>query len=395
MSRPRTAPPWRMPSWPRWPTSCADGPAGFDIGLLSKQGEEWVLITQVRDARQAGRLLVLHPGAHRRHALPAVGSGVGEAQRQARTRSSRPSSRDQFRRAVLAFPDEDVLVGTRFIDPGGFQAFKGLEDICPRPGHKPTRRGAGLEPAPGQALRRRGPHRRPHLHRHRRRQRRRRASTSRRPSPRASPPTWPRFFEAARPRARRRAHRLRLGHGRGPGQQVLALTVPGSTGPAPERRWPAASGPGQQGLDHLVAATVDRRREGDQAGGRPCPRPGCAATGAVHAGRPCTRSRHGSSRSWPEPAEPAGQIGARPATELIGPSGSTTAIDGWSGRRSQNGIAGDGTPSNGCPWGAAAGAAFARTRRPVQPPHRLGWPGQATAPPAGAGRGRRRGPRPG
>src|ERR1700710_1131581 len=27
---------------------CAGGPAGFDIGLLSKQREEWVLITQGR-----------------------------------------------------------------------------------------------------------------------------------------------------------------------------------------------------------------------------------------------------------------------------------------------------------------------------------------------------------
>jgi hypothetical protein len=44
----------------------------------------------------------------------------------------------QFRRAVLAFPDEDVLIGTRFIDPGAFAAFKGLQDICPRPGHKPS-----------------------------------------------------------------------------------------------------------------------------------------------------------------------------------------------------------------------------------------------------------------
>ena len=43
---------------------------------------------------------------------------------------------DQFRRAVLAFPDEDVLIGTRFIEPGAFVAFDGLEDICPRPGHK-------------------------------------------------------------------------------------------------------------------------------------------------------------------------------------------------------------------------------------------------------------------
>jgi hypothetical protein len=31
-----------------------------------------------------------------------------------------------------------VLIGTRFIDPGGFEAFKDLEDICPRPGHKPS-----------------------------------------------------------------------------------------------------------------------------------------------------------------------------------------------------------------------------------------------------------------
>ena len=39
---------------------------------------------------------------------------------------------------MLAFPDEDVVVGTRFIDPGAFQSFRGLEDVCPRPGHKNT-----------------------------------------------------------------------------------------------------------------------------------------------------------------------------------------------------------------------------------------------------------------
>ena len=27
---------------------------------------------------------------------------------------------DQLRRALLAFPDEDVLIGTRMIDPGAF-----------------------------------------------------------------------------------------------------------------------------------------------------------------------------------------------------------------------------------------------------------------------------------
>ena len=55
---------------------------------------------------------------------------------------------DQFRRAVLAFPDEDVLVGTRFVDAGGFEAFKSLEDIVPRPDHKAT----GEERAWGRRL---------------------------------------------------------------------------------------------------------------------------------------------------------------------------------------------------------------------------------------------------
>ena len=123
---------------------CADGPAGFDIGLLSKQREEWVLITQGREDGKLRRLLVLHPRADRRHALPVVGSGLDQARRPSGTPSLKAVTADQFRRAVLAFPDEDVLVGTRFIDPGAFQAFKGLEDICPRPAtRRPARSGRG------------------------------------------------------------------------------------------------------------------------------------------------------------------------------------------------------------------------------------------------------------
>jgi hypothetical protein len=55
---------------------------------------------------------------------------------------------DQLRRAVLAFPDEDVLIGSRLLDAAGFQAFKGLEDVVPRPGHKAT----GEERAWGRRL---------------------------------------------------------------------------------------------------------------------------------------------------------------------------------------------------------------------------------------------------
>jgi hypothetical protein len=55
---------------------------------------------------------------------------------------------DQYRRALLAFPDEDVLVGTRMVDPGAVDAFKGLADVVPRPAHRPT----GEERAWGRRL---------------------------------------------------------------------------------------------------------------------------------------------------------------------------------------------------------------------------------------------------
>jgi hypothetical protein len=56
--------------------------------------------------------------------------------------------RDLYRRAVLAFPDEDVLVGTRFAKAEGFRAFAGLEEVVPRPDHRAT----GEERAWGRRL---------------------------------------------------------------------------------------------------------------------------------------------------------------------------------------------------------------------------------------------------
>ena len=116
---------------------CLDGPAGFDIGLLSKQRDVWVLITQ---GYEAGKLVGFSfCTLERIGGTPCLLWGLASFKRYARRETAlRAVTADQFRRAVLAFPDEDVLVGTRFIDPTAFAAFKGLEDICPRPGHKAT-----------------------------------------------------------------------------------------------------------------------------------------------------------------------------------------------------------------------------------------------------------------
>jgi hypothetical protein len=115
----------------------ADGPAGFDIGMLSKQRDEWVLITQVREAGKLAGFSFCT--LERIGGTPCLLWGLASIKRNSkRDQVLKGLLADQYRRAVLAFPDEDVLVGTRFIDPGAFAAFKGLEDICPRPAHKPS-----------------------------------------------------------------------------------------------------------------------------------------------------------------------------------------------------------------------------------------------------------------
>jgi hypothetical protein len=114
-----------------------DGPAGFDIGLLSKQPEAWVLITQVRDASKL--IAFSFCTLERIGGTPCLLWGLASVKRNSkRDQALKALISAQFRRAVLAFPDEDVLIGTRFIDPGAFTAFKSLQDICPRPDHKPS-----------------------------------------------------------------------------------------------------------------------------------------------------------------------------------------------------------------------------------------------------------------
>ena len=114
---------------------CAGGPAGYEVGLLSKQREEWVLITRASDGTKLCGYSFCT--LERIGGTPCLLWGLASTKRNSkRDTVLKAMCGDQFRRSVLAFPDEDVLVGTRFIDPGAFQSFKGLEDVCPRPGHK-------------------------------------------------------------------------------------------------------------------------------------------------------------------------------------------------------------------------------------------------------------------
>ena len=125
----------------------ADGPSNYEAGLLSKQAEAWVLVTLARDG---GKLKgYAFSTLERIGGTPCVLVGLASIKRSSkRDTVIRGLMNELYRRAVLAFPDEDVLVGTRFVDPGGYEAFRMLDDIVPRPGHKAS----GEERAWGRRL---------------------------------------------------------------------------------------------------------------------------------------------------------------------------------------------------------------------------------------------------
>ena len=126
---------------------CVEGPVPYEVGVLSKQAEAWVLVTQ---ARENGKLKgFAFSTLERIGGTPSVLIGLASVKRGAkRDTVLRSIMHDELRRAVLAFPDEDVLIGTRFIVPSGFEAFKVLNDVVPRPDHKAS----GEERAWGRRL---------------------------------------------------------------------------------------------------------------------------------------------------------------------------------------------------------------------------------------------------
>lgn len=126
---------------------CAEREPRFDIGFLSKQSEEWVLVTRAREgAKLRGYSFST---LERIGGTPSLLIGVATIDRTARADNVlRAMMGDKYRRALLAFPDEDVLVGTRLLAPEGFRALTGLVDVVPAPERKPT----GEERAWGRRL---------------------------------------------------------------------------------------------------------------------------------------------------------------------------------------------------------------------------------------------------
>lgn len=114
---------------------CADRPPGFDIGFLSKQREEWVLVTQAREANKLRGYSFCT--LERIGGTPSLLVGLACIDRNSKAEQAlKAIMADQYRRALLAFPDEDVLLGTQLLSADGFRAFAGLSDVVPTSGHR-------------------------------------------------------------------------------------------------------------------------------------------------------------------------------------------------------------------------------------------------------------------
>ena len=116
---------------------CIDREPRFDIGYLSKVREEWVLISTAREGNKLRGYSF--STLERIGGTPCLLVGLALIDRNAKSEQAlKALLADQFRRALLAFPDEEVLLGTRLLTDHGYRAFQGLEDVVPRHEHKPT-----------------------------------------------------------------------------------------------------------------------------------------------------------------------------------------------------------------------------------------------------------------
>lgn len=105
----------------------------FDIGAISKAKEDWVLATTARlDDKLNG---FMFSTLERIGGTPCVLIGMLSVKRGSkRDTVLRGLMGEAYHRALMAFPDEDVVVGSRFVAPDALAAFDKLDDVIPSPG---------------------------------------------------------------------------------------------------------------------------------------------------------------------------------------------------------------------------------------------------------------------
>lgn len=119
----------------------------FGADLFARAKEDWVLCTLARvDGKLHG---VTFSTLERIGGTPCVLIGLMTVKRSnKRDQVLKGLMTEAYHRALMAFPDEDVVVGSRLRGADGLEAFKSLTDMIPRNGH----RAVGEERAWGRRL---------------------------------------------------------------------------------------------------------------------------------------------------------------------------------------------------------------------------------------------------
>lgn len=122
----------------------------FSAAQFAKASTDWVLCTLARiDGKLHG---VTFSTLERIGGTPCVLIGLMTIKRTAKRESVlKGLMTEAYHRALMAFPDEDVVVGSRFATVEGVEAFKALTEMIPRHAH----RAVGEERAWGRRLARR------------------------------------------------------------------------------------------------------------------------------------------------------------------------------------------------------------------------------------------------
>jgi hypothetical protein len=122
----------------------------FGLAQFQKAAQDWVLCTLARvDGKLHG---VTFSTLERIGGTPCVLIGLMTIKRTPKRDSIlKGLMGEAYHRALMAFPDEDVVVGSRFVSPDGVEALKSLTEMIPRTGH----RAVGEERAWGKRLARR------------------------------------------------------------------------------------------------------------------------------------------------------------------------------------------------------------------------------------------------
>ncbi|MEL7156355.1 MAG: hypothetical protein AAFN30_07125 [Actinomycetota bacterium] len=106
--------------------------AGWEVGTISKQAEEWVLASQAfeKDVLRGFMFTTLE----RIGGTPAMVVGIASVDRvRSRAGILKALMHEAYHKALMAFPDEDVIVATRLVNTGPLEALTDLEDVRPWP----------------------------------------------------------------------------------------------------------------------------------------------------------------------------------------------------------------------------------------------------------------------